>query len=186
MSAHPFSTVRAPSCWQWQQPSPLGPLQLIASDEGLIALSFLQGQVLRQVLPPCRDGAHPHSRAAAQWLQAYWDRQWDHPLPVLANRNATSPWRQQVWQACSSLRAGCLNSYGQLAAVLQRPSACRAVAQALAHNPILLLRPCHRIVGAGGNLGGYAAGLQRKSWLLRHEGLPWPFGEGTQDSKILR
>lgn len=171
MSAHPFSTVRAPSCWQWQQPSPLGPLQLIASDEGLIALTFLQGQRLRQSLPPCRSGPHPHSRAAAQWLQAYWDRQWDHPLPLLATSHEVSPWRQRVWQACMQIEVGQVVSYGQLAANLGNPGASRAVAQALAHNPTLLLRPCHRVNPAQGQCGGYAAGPQRKHWMQAHEAL---------------
>ncbi len=82
---------------------------------------------------------------------------------------AGTPFQEAVWTALTALPPGRTCSYGALARTLGKPEAVRAVAKANGENPILLLVPCHRVVGAGGALTGYSGGLHRKQWLLEHE-----------------
>jgi methylated-DNA-[protein]-cysteine S-methyltransferase len=81
-----------------------------------------------------------------------------------------TPFQQEVWAALRRIPPGEVRTYGELARELGRPGAARAVGGACARNPVALLVPCHRAVGAGGGLTGYAYGLERKRWLLAHEG----------------
>jgi len=85
---------------------------------------------------------------------------------------AGTPFQKQVWAAVARLPRGRTCSYTELAAALGRPRAARAVARALATNPVLLLVPCHRVVGQDGALRGYAGGLERKRALLAMEATP--------------
>jgi methylated-DNA-[protein]-cysteine S-methyltransferase len=78
--------------------------------------------------------------------------------------------QRQVWAALRRIPAGAAWSYADLAREVGRPAAVRAVGQANGANPVGLVQPCHRVVASGGGLGGYAGGLERKSWLLAHEG----------------
>lgn len=78
--------------------------------------------------------------------------------------------QQQCWLALRDIPAGEMRTYGEQAAMLGRPKASRAVGGANGKNPIALVLPCHRVVGANGKLTGYAGGLWRKEWLLKHEG----------------
>jgi O-6-methylguanine DNA methyltransferase len=75
-----------------------------------------------------------------------------------------------VWSALRRIPAGSTACYSEIAAVIGHPAAVRAVGAANGRNPIALVIPCHRVVGRDGSLTGYAAGLERKQWLLRHEG----------------
>jgi methylated-DNA-[protein]-cysteine S-methyltransferase len=77
--------------------------------------------------------------------------------------------QQLVWAELRQIPAGSTWSYGELACRLGRPAAVRAVGAANGQNPIALILPCHRVIGADGSLRGYAGGLRRKSWLLAHE-----------------
>jgi methylated-DNA-[protein]-cysteine S-methyltransferase len=80
--------------------------------------------------------------------------------------------QQRVWQALEAIPFGGTTTYGALAASLGLPrSAARAIGTAVGRNPLMLLRPCHRVIGADGSLTGYAGGLPRKELLLRHEGV---------------
>jgi methylated-DNA-[protein]-cysteine S-methyltransferase len=81
--------------------------------------------------------------------------------------------QRQVWDALQEIPYGSTTTYGALAKLLGNPGAMRAVGAANGANPIWLLIPCHRVVGSQG-LHGYAGGLERKAWLLRHEGVPVP------------
>ena len=81
-----------------------------------------------------------------------------------------SDFQRRVWAALRAIPAGETRSYGQLAAAISQPSASRAIGLANGANPIGIAVPCHRVIGAGGTLTGYAGGLERKAWLLRHEG----------------
>ena len=82
-----------------------------------------------------------------------------------------SPFQQTVWQELKSIPVGQTISYRELAIKIGNPQAVRAVARANALNPISLIYPCHRVIGANGKLTGYAGGLERKKWLLNHEGV---------------
>jgi methylated-DNA-[protein]-cysteine S-methyltransferase len=84
-------------------------------------------------------------------------------------RPAGTGFQRRVWSALRAIPAGATTSYGALASALGRPSACRAVGLANGANPIVIVLPCHRVVGSDGSLTGYGGGINRKSWLLAHE-----------------
>ena len=85
-------------------------------------------------------------------------------------RTAGTPFQRSVWTALTSIAPGETLSYGALAAKLGRPQAVRAVGLANGANPISVVVPCHRVIGANGSLTGYGGGIERKRWLLNHEG----------------
>jgi methylated-DNA-[protein]-cysteine S-methyltransferase len=154
--------------------TPLGAVRLAATDTGLSGLWF-RGQ---QHEPPSwvaavDAAAHPVLAAAARWLSAYFAGT-DAPLPPIAHRG--TPFQQQVWAAVRTIPSGATASYSALARQIGRAEAVRAVAAAIGRNPLSILVPCHRVLGAGGTLRGYAGGLGRKRALLALEagqGLPW-------------
>jgi methylated-DNA-[protein]-cysteine S-methyltransferase len=80
-----------------------------------------------------------------------------------------TPFQQSVWQALLSIAAGQTRRYGELASQIGRPAAVRAVGAAIGRNPLSIVVPCHRVVGADGSLTGYAGGLDRKAALLERE-----------------
>ena len=92
-------------------------------------------------------------------------------------RIAGTPFQQKVWTALAKIPAGTTMSYGALAAKIEMPKAIRAVGHANGSNPISVVLPCHRLIGADGSLVKYGGGLERKRWLLRHEG--WRFSPST-------
>ncbi|MEO1590795.1 MAG: methylated-DNA--[protein]-cysteine S-methyltransferase [Cyanobacteria bacterium J06632_22] len=83
-----------------------------------------------------------------------------------------TPFQQQVWQQLRAIAPGTVWTYGELAQRLNHPKAVRAVGMANSLNPVSIVLPCHRVVGANRKLTGYAGGLDRKRWLLAHEGVP--------------
>jgi methylated-DNA-[protein]-cysteine S-methyltransferase len=106
-------------------------------------------------------------REAVRQLLAYFEgerRQFDLPLTLPGTE-----FQQVVWSALRALRFGERVSYGELARRIGRPGAGRAVGHANGRNPIGIIVPCHRVIAAGGTLGGYGGGLGRKQWLLDHE-----------------
>lgn len=92
-------------------------------------------------------------------------------LSRVAWRTAGTPFQQKVWSALAQIPAGATMSYGALAAKIGMPKAIRAVGHANGSNPISVVLPCHRLIGADGSLVKYGGGLERKRWLLRHEGV---------------
>ena len=82
-----------------------------------------------------------------------------------------TPFQQRVWLALRSVNAGTTMSYGELARRVGAPAAVRAVGAANGANPVAIVLPCHRIIGSNGSLTGYGGGLERKGWLLEHEGV---------------
>ena len=90
-------------------------------------------------------------------------------LPV---QTAGTPFQREVWRALREIPAGTTTSYGQLAQRIGHPTAVRAVGLANGANPIGVVVPCHRVIGANGSLTGYGGGLERKRWLLHHESKP--------------
>lgn len=89
-------------------------------------------------------------------------------LPLLTNG---TPFQRSVWDALLTIPLGTTTSYGALARTLGDPNKMRAVGMANGANPIAIVVPCHRVIGADGSLTGYGGGLHRKEWLLRHEGV---------------
>jgi methylated-DNA-[protein]-cysteine S-methyltransferase len=103
-------------------------------------------------------------------LTAYFKGDLDR-LTTIKWRVAGTPFQQKVWTALPKIPAGSTMSYGALAAKLNAPNAMRAVGHANGSNPISVVVPCHRLIGANGALVKYGGGLERKRWLLEHEGV---------------
>jgi methylated-DNA-[protein]-cysteine S-methyltransferase len=101
-------------------------------------------------------------------LNAYFQRKrTSFCLPILVQGTV---FQKQVWRELQKIPYGQTTSYGRIAQSVGRPGGARAVGQANHRNPLPIVIPCHRVVGAGGKLVGYGSGLWRKEWLLRHEG----------------
>jgi methylated-DNA-[protein]-cysteine S-methyltransferase len=92
-----------------------------------------------------------------------------HALDRIPVNTGGTDFQQQVWKALRTIPPGETRSYGQLAVQLRHPKASRAVGYANSLNPVAIIVPCHRVIGASSALTGYAGGLERKRWLLRHE-----------------
>ncbi|GAA1008306.1 methylated-DNA--[protein]-cysteine S-methyltransferase [Streptomyces thermogriseus] len=149
--------------------SPLGPLLLTADPSGTLTSLSLPGQKGgREVRADWRHDAGPF-RAAEEQLEAYFAGELkEFRLPLHADGTA---FRQRVWSALDDVPYGTTTTYGEIAARIGVPrAAVRAVGGAIGANPLLILRPCHRVIGANGSLTGYAAGLERKVRLLALEG----------------
>ena len=147
--------------------SPVGRLLLAGTDDGLTVLAFERG---RQPVQPAADWipAERPFREAARQLGAYFAgrlREFDLPL-----RPEGTPFELEVWRELRRIPYGRTTSYGELARRLGRPSAARAVGLANGRNPLAIVIPCHRVIGANGSLTGYGGGLETKRWLLEHEG----------------
>jgi methylated-DNA-[protein]-cysteine S-methyltransferase len=147
---------------------------LAASPQGLCGVWFegqRHGPTEAGMQSWTTDSAHPLLQSAAQQLQAYWAGEltaFDVPLDL----SAGTPFQQSVWRVLLSISFGAHQSYGDVASQLNNPKAVRAVGAAVGRNPVSIIVPCHRILGAGGQLTGYAGGLWRKQALLRLEGHP--------------
>ncbi|RVU44568.1 methylated-DNA--[protein]-cysteine S-methyltransferase [Rubrivivax rivuli] len=153
---------------QMRLPSPLGPLTLAATARGL-ALVWFDGQAHRSdAVDAPEDPRHPHLQQAARELKAYWQAP-RQPFTVPLDPAGT-PFQQAVWQVLRGIKPGALLSYGAVAQALGKPTAVRAVGAAIGRNPLGIVVPCHRVVGADGGLTGYAGGLHRKQALLVLEG----------------
>ena len=115
-----------------------------------------------------KDARAPAEMRAA--LSGYFKGDLDR-LAAVQWRVAGTPFQHKVWTALTAIPAGTTMSYGALAAKLGAPRAMRAVGHANGSNPISVVVPCHRLIGAGGSLVKYGGGLERKRWLLQHEGV---------------
>lgn len=102
-------------------------------------------------------------------LRAYFDGDLA-VIDTLPSETAGTPFQREVWKTLRSIPCGQVMHYGQLAEQLGRPGAARAVGAANGSNPVSIVVPCHRVIGRNGTMTGYAGGVQRKEWLLRHEG----------------
>jgi methylated-DNA-[protein]-cysteine S-methyltransferase len=149
--------------------SPIGEVVLAASPEGLTHVKTTGAQMLMRRPGAREELARAHSDAAARALLEYFSgARRDFGDLVLAARG--SSFQHLVWQALRQIPHGQTESYGELAARIGQPGAARAVGLANHQNPIGIVVPCHRVIGADGSLTGFAGGLHRKQWLLGHEG----------------
>lgn len=148
---------------------PLGAMTLAATQRGLSGVWFDGQRHGPDTTAWRRDPAHPVLRAAIQQLDEYFAGQrtsFDLPLDL----HAGTPFQQQVWQALLGIAPGATTSYGSLSAAIGKPAAVRALGAAVGRNPVSIVVPCHRVLGADGSLTGYAGGLERKTALLSLEG----------------
>jgi len=155
--------------------SPVGELVLTASDTGLTGIYF---PTSRHGPPPVEradwvedDGRQPASailaRARRQLEEYFAGTRTTFDVPLAPTG---TPFEQRVWEALRAIPYGTTTSYGVLARQLGDPRATRAVGAANGRNPIPIIVPCHRVVGARGELTGFGGGIDRKRWLLEHEG----------------
>jgi methylated-DNA-[protein]-cysteine S-methyltransferase len=114
------------------------------------------------------DSVGPLAETVRQLTEYFAGTRREFDLPL---RLAGTAFQQRVWRELTEIPYGETWSYGQLAKRINKPSASRAVGLANGRNPISILVPCHRVIGANGSLTGYGGGLERKQWLLAHEGL---------------
>jgi methylated-DNA-[protein]-cysteine S-methyltransferase len=154
--------------WFLRMRSPVGPLLLAASEKGLRCLQFDGGKLPQAA----RDEVWIESRAAlrpySQQLRAYFRGEL-REFTCRLDLEGTA-FQKQCWEALRAIPYGATCSYADLARKIGRPRAFRAVGQANHRNPVAIIVPCHRVVGAGGSLTGYGGGLPTKEKLLRLEG----------------
>lgn len=152
---------------RWSQTTPMGVVTVTATDGGITGLAFGPG------------GRDTADRELAELVDGYFagDIAALDALPVdLAGR---TPFSRAVLEALRAVPPGATTTYRELAVLVGRPGASRAVGQAVGANPIPVVVPCHRVLATDGTLGGYSGGLDRKRWLLAHEGVPLPVGGWT-------
>lgn len=150
-----------------QLDSPLGTLLLFADDLALVAVQ-LPNQKHARTFEAEAYNSHPILQRTQQQLSAYFAGERQHFDLPLAPQG--TDFQRQVWAKLREIPFGETWSYGDLARAIDRPKASRAVGAANGQNPIGVIIPCHRVIGAAGTLTGYAGGVERKSWLLQHEG----------------
>ncbi|MFN3557995.1 MAG: methylated-DNA--[protein]-cysteine S-methyltransferase [Brevundimonas sp.] len=157
--------------------TPVGEVLLITGPEGAVrALDFAgyedrMHRLLARHSPGAAlvEGRSPEPVRAA--VQAYFGGDLN-ALEGLRVQTGGTAFQRSVWAALRAIPAGQTRTYGQLATAIGAPKAVRAAGLANGQNPVALIVPCHRVIGANGTLTGYAGGLERKRWLLAHEGAP--------------
>ena len=163
-----------------RMPSPVGELLIVADEAGrLRAIDWCDEERLRARLARSLGGEdfgltpHPNPAGLTEALKAYFagDLAVIDALPVEA---AGTPFQRSVWAALRGIACGTTVSYGEIARRIGQPGAMRAVGLANNANPIPIVVPCHRVIGADGSLVGFGGGLDRKRWLLDHEGAGSP------------
>ncbi|HWQ14549.1 MAG TPA: methylated-DNA--[protein]-cysteine S-methyltransferase [Roseiflexaceae bacterium] len=156
--------------------TPIGALLMVVDEEQLCALEFAEheGRLLRQLerrYGAVRLAPEVNPCGFADRLRAYFAGEL-RSLDAIPVHTGGTPFQRRVWQALRGIPPGETRTYGALAAQLAMPAAARAVGAANGQNPVSIVVPCHRLIGAGAALVKYG-GLERKAWLLRHEGLQW-------------
>ena len=144
--------------------SPIGLLGLVVSDGAVTELRM-------DAAPRTATGETTERKVmdeAVSQVEAYFDGSLkDFDLPL---RSDGTPFQEAVWRELERIPYGTVTSYAEIARRVGKPTASRAVGAANGRNPIAIIVPCHRVIGADGSLTGYGGGMWRKEWLLNHEG----------------
>jgi methylated-DNA-[protein]-cysteine S-methyltransferase len=156
-------------------PSPIGNIIVVSDGQSLCALEFAdyEERMLKLLKKRYQSLEWVETNDPQQFsskIKAYFagDYQVVQDIPVSAGG---TEFQQLVWQGLRSIPVGKTLSYGELATQLGKPTAARAVGMANSLNPVAIIVPCHRVIGTKAALIGYAGGLERKQWLLQHEGV---------------
>jgi methylated-DNA-[protein]-cysteine S-methyltransferase len=154
--------------------SPIGTIVLISDGQALRVLDFVDCEERMRRLLKLHYGERPvvashESLGLKRSIEAYFDGDLKSVDAIPVNTEGT-PFQKQVWAELRAIPAGVTLSYGGLAKRIGRPGASRAVGLANGSNPIAIVVPCHRVIGSTGALTGYGGGMERKKWLLEHEG----------------
>lgn len=150
--------------------SPIGPLTALATARGIAGLWFDDQTHHPGALDAPIDARHPDIAALRRWLDDYWAGHDPAPDRVPLDLHG-SAFQRAVWRALLGIPFGRTRSYGEIARQVGGGAVPRATGSAVGRNPVSILVPCHRVIGADGSLTGYAGGLQRKEHLLQHEGV---------------
>jgi methylated-DNA-[protein]-cysteine S-methyltransferase len=152
-------------------PSPLGPLTLATTDDGICGVYFHDQRNFKGTTGWQKTASHPYLDATATQLDEYFAgqrREFNVPLDL---QMVGTAFQRSVWHALLSIQFGRTSSYGKHALLVDKPRAVRAVGGAIGRNPISIIVPCHRVLGSNGALTGYDGGLDRKKYLLQLEGV---------------
>ena len=158
--------------------SPIGAVLVACRGDTLCALDFedhedrMLAELRRRFRRFRRLGVHDPGGVCTR-LHAYFKGDIQAVDDIEVDGGGT-PFQRKVWKGLRRIKAGKVSSYGALAERLGIPTAVRAVGHANALNPISIVVPCHRVIGSDGSLTGYGGGLERKAWLLKHEGVAMP------------
>lgn len=155
--------------------TPLGPMLIIADDNALYLVEFVDRRGLEKEIERLRKktkaaiipGTTAPIESITNELTKYFSgtlTEFQTPMHLLG-----SPFQQRVWEELQRIPSGETRSYSELAQAIGNPKGCRAVAQANGANQLAIIIPCHRVINADGKLGGYGGGISRKQWLLDHE-----------------
>ena len=154
--------------------SPIGPILIVVDGEQMSALDFADCEQRMMTLLERRYGPVHLTQATdpcgfSSRIRSYLTGNYSclDTIPVSIGGTA---FQQQVWLALRTIAPGTTTTYSELAAKLGKPAAYRAVGRTNGLNPVGIVLPCHRVIGADASLTGYAGGIERKQWLLRHEG----------------
>jgi methylated-DNA-[protein]-cysteine S-methyltransferase len=150
--------------------SPVGQLYACADEGELVRLSFAGSPSYGEAAQRGDAASREIVDAAASQIREYFEGSriaFDIPMKLMG-----SPFYARVWEALRAIPYGTTITYGELAKRVGEPDAARAVGAANGANPIVIIVPCHRVIGANGRLVGYGGGLQRKQFLLDHESGP--------------
>lgn len=148
--------------------SPVGELKLVASDQGLVAILWENDNPLRvRLADVIENPEHPILVKAEKQLSEYFAGK-RKSFSITLDMRGTD-FQKNVWEALLAIPFGETRSYGELAKKLGKPDASRAVGAANGRNPISIIVPCHRVIGASGKLTGFAGGLEVKAQLLKLE-----------------
>lgn len=178
MSKH---TTNRQSFFVERIPTPTGPMLLLTDEQQrLRALDWEDHEARMHRLLGLHYGAGatgivpaPRTSHARRAIEAYFAGELS-ALATLGVQTGGTAFQRQVWRALRDIPLGQVTSYGRLAATIGRPRAVRAVGLANGANPVALVVPCHRVIGADASLTGYGGGIERKRWLLAHEGARLP------------
>ncbi len=155
-------------------PSPIGDVAMVIADESLEVLDFVDGNgrlegLLARRYPAGLRRSDSDPSGIAGKIAAYFEGELG-TIDGIGARPRGTPFQQTVWKALRTIPRGSTLTYGELARRIGQPKAFQAVGQANGRNPVSIVVPCHRVIGAGGAMTGYGGGIERKVWLLRHEG----------------
>jgi methylated-DNA-[protein]-cysteine S-methyltransferase len=148
-------------------PTPIGPLLLVGAADALAEVHFAGMSDAPEPAPSWREDETPFGEARCQLTEYFEGNRRSFDLPLAP---AGTPFQLAVWSALRTIAYGEAVSYRDIAEQIGRPTATRAVGAANGRNPLPVIVPCHRVIGTNGTLTGFGGGLDRKAWLLRHEG----------------
>lgn len=150
--------------------SPVGDLTLTATDQGLSGVYFENHQHLPAGQEAWIRDDGVRFDGVKSWFSAYLEKNERRPFSSFDLSHGTD-FQQRVWNALIRIPAGDTATYQEIANEIKSPKGVRAVGAAIGKNPISIIIPCHRVLGSNGKLTGFAGGLERKQWLLVHEGV---------------